>query len=498
MHSDVTAIRFKGANGFLSVFNIYNKITNNDTITCLDSFLTRNSPLLHPSPLDCVLGLGDFNRHHPIWEEEAKERLYEAEEYISLLIHLLYRNEMLLALPKGIPTFQSAAGNWTRPDNVWRSNTPDDPILRCDVVPAICLHLANHMPIITIINMPFPRAAKTHALDFRQANWIKVNEDLAHQLETGTPPSKIRTKDDFITKVDELVKVIKDVLGDHLKERRPSPFTCHWWTKELFQLKKQQNKLSNKSFKLRHVHNHPVHEELKATTNKFKDIMQETHNQDWTNWLEAASQQDLYIANKYILNEPTNYSNARIPSRCTTTNNLPNTADDNSSKTTTLAESFFPPPTHSRVPPNVDYPPPIKGVHFFSRARIHQVIHLLSPYKAPGPDLIPNIVLIKCCDKIIDHLFYIFRAVVELNVYHPRWLESTTLVLRKIGKPSYDVAKAYRPIGLIDTIPKVFSTLCAKHISYLAEKTQPSPLNPIRWQARQKHHGRNALSHTQN
>ena len=110
MHSDITAIQFKGANRFLSVFNIYNEITNNDTITCLDSFLTRNAHLI-----------GDFNHHHPIWEEEANERLYKAEEYISPLIELLYRNEMLLVLPKGIPTFQSAAGNWTRPDNVWHN-----------------------------------------------------------------------------------------------------------------------------------------------------------------------------------------------------------------------------------------------------------------------------------------------------------------------------------------------------------------------------------------
>ena len=67
-------------------------------------------------------------------------------------------------------------------------------------------------------------------------------------------------------------------------------------------------------------------------------------------------------------------------------------------------------------------------------------------------------------------MFYIFRAVIELNIYHPHLLESTTLVLRQIGKPLYDVAKAYCPISLLDTIPKVFSTLCTKHISYLAEK----------------------------
>ena len=39
----------------------------------------------------------------------------------------------------------------------------------------------------------------------------------------------------------------------------------------------------------------------------------------------------------------------------------------------------------------------------------------------------------------------------------------------------YDVAKAYRPISLMDTIPKIFSMLCAKHISYLAEKHKLLP-----------------------
>ena len=140
-------------------------------------------------------------------------------------------------------------------------------------------------------------------------------------------------------------------------------------------------------------------------------------------------------------------------------------------KLAALAESFFPPPpTFSRVPLNLEYPMRLRGVRFFSRARICQVICLLSPYKAPGPDKILNIALIKCCDVIIDHLFYIYRAVFEHNVYHLQWLESSTLVLRKIGKPTYDMAKAYRPISLIDTIPKVFSSLCSRHISFLAEK----------------------------
>ena len=73
MHSDITAVRFKGDNGYLSLFNVYNKITNNNTIDYLDLFLTRNAHPVHPSVRDSIIWVGDFNHHHPMWEEEVNE-----------------------------------------------------------------------------------------------------------------------------------------------------------------------------------------------------------------------------------------------------------------------------------------------------------------------------------------------------------------------------------------------------------------------------------------
>ena len=119
----------------------------------------------------------------------------------------------------------------------------------------------------------------------------------------------------------------------------------------------------------------------------------------------------------------------------------------NQDKAKELAKSFFLPlPTTSNMPANQEYPTPLKGIHYFSRARIHQVFKTLSPFKAPGQDKIPNVVYMRCMDALIDHLFYIYRAILKLNTYHPRWLESVTLVLRKVRKTDYNVAKAYRLI----------------------------------------------------
>ena len=63
------------------------------------------------------------------------------------------------------------------------------------------------------------------------------------------------------------------------------------------QKKKKQNRLSGKSYRLHHVHNHPVHAKHRSAANRSKDVMQETWNQDWTDWLELISQQDLYVRN---------------------------------------------------------------------------------------------------------------------------------------------------------------------------------------------------------
>ena len=116
--------------------------------------------------------------------------------------------------------------------------------------------------------------------------------------------------------------------------------------------------------------------------------------QDWINWLEGASQQDLYLANKYISSEPSDYLNARIPVLHIHTNRMPDLTEDNKQKVKALASSFFPPLLNtSSIPPQQEYLTPLKGPCFFSRERIRQVIRMLNPFKAPGLDKIPNVVL---------------------------------------------------------------------------------------------------------
>ena len=111
---------------------------------------------------------------------------------------------------------------------------------------------------------------------------------------------------------------------------------------------------------------------------------------------------------------------------------------------------------------------------------IHKAIKKLKPYKAPGKDDIQNMVIQECIETIIDHLYYIYRAVLELDAYSTRWLTILTIILRKAGKTAYNVAKLYRPIGLLNTLGKLFSALVAADLSYLVEKHNLLPPNQFR------------------
>lgn len=212
MHSNITAIRFKGNHGYLFVFNIYNEITSNDTLSCLDHFIDLNAPLVCPSNADCVLWLGDFNHHHLMWEDDSDEHLFEPEEYIVPLVDLLYKNDMLLTLPKGIPTLQTPAGNWTRQDNVRHNNTTDNPIVFWNTVPAIHPPLVDHMPIITILNLPLPRSSAVKSLDFRNADWPLINANLSQQFKARSPAMHIKSKEEFYKKVNNVVRILIDIL----------------------------------------------------------------------------------------------------------------------------------------------------------------------------------------------------------------------------------------------------------------------------------------------
>jgi Endonuclease-reverse transcriptase len=73
---DITAIEIQGHFGMLRIINIYNDVNNNNALTHLSNYM--RDPLCqktHKHPLN-TLWIGDFNCHHPIWDEPRNNHLF--------------------------------------------------------------------------------------------------------------------------------------------------------------------------------------------------------------------------------------------------------------------------------------------------------------------------------------------------------------------------------------------------------------------------------------
>ena len=70
---------------------------------------------------------------------------------------------------------------------------------------------------------------------------------------------------------------------------------------------------------------------------------------------------------------------------------------------------------------------------------------------------------------IEKHLQVILQASLDLGHFPKIFRDSTTVVMRKPGKPDYTRCKAYRPIALESTMGKIFESVMAEILSYLTE-----------------------------
>jgi len=72
--SDVVGIKLAGKRAEISIYNLYNDCTHSDTLFKFQEHLDARNQAHPGSALeDRTTGdiwLGDFNRHHPMWEDE--------------------------------------------------------------------------------------------------------------------------------------------------------------------------------------------------------------------------------------------------------------------------------------------------------------------------------------------------------------------------------------------------------------------------------------------
>jgi hypothetical protein len=252
-----------------------------------------------------------------MWDEERNHHLFtakatkEAEELITMVADY----NMVMTLPKRIPTLQSmATKNWTRVDNVFCTDNIADTIVTCDTAPSRRGPGTDHVPILTVLDIEVEIKVPTPLRNFRMTDWNEFREHLAERLETIPDAREISTIDEFNNTVDELTAAIQDTIKIAVPMSKPVPHSRRWWSKELSDLKKAKNKINNQSYIYRAIADHPSHEEHRVISEKYSKAIGDAKAQHWAEYLEEIDDNLLWTANKYLLNPATDGGRTRIPS----------------------------------------------------------------------------------------------------------------------------------------------------------------------------------------
>lgn len=486
---DITAIEIRGDWGKLAIFNTYIDCEHDralEELARVSKAYEGVSRFNERHQQKHIIWLGDFNRHHPHWDDPSDIRLFtrEATRSAEILINLIAEAGLDLALPPQKSTHRhNVTKKWTRLDQVFLSDHSVDALISCDTVrksPGIC---TDHLPILTELNMSVAHTPAKTIENFREVDWDKFRAELRTQLSLLGRPRPIEDQASLDEACQKVTEAIQGTITVQVPTSEISPKAKRWWTKELTALRRNANRLGRKASKFKRFPEHHIHTEYEEAKKRYSKEIERSKRQHWRDWLERAEDPDIWTASKYIsATSAMDGSGTRIPTLQVQVGEAVTKATTNEEKSKLLVRTFFPTKRDETeegqdVEGTEEVTRPICKMKKVTRDQISRHIAKLKPYKAPGPDGIPNIVLTKCADLLLDRLFHIYNAMFKHKLFYEPWKKFTTVVLRKPGKPKYNTPKAYRPIALINTLIKVLTAVLAEQLMYYAEKHKLLPSN---------------------
>lgn len=99
-----------------------------------------------------------------------------------------------------------------------------------------------------------------------------------------------------------------------------------------------------------------------------------------------------------------------------------------------------------------------------STNEIKSITKTLRPFKAPGLDNIPNILLKKLPDAGYEFLATIFNSCLKIGYFPRLWKKSKIIPILKPGKDP-TISSSYRPISLLSTLCKLLEYIIHNRIS---------------------------------
>jgi len=156
---------------------------NNETVNLLTKFHKDNRIILEGENANDAhtIWVGDFNRHHPYWDNPRDTWLFtnEAIKAAELLIEAVAEAGLEMALPGKILTHcHNVTKRWSRLDQVFLSKHSDNLLITCDTYTDQRGVSTDHLPIVMELNLAVNMFMESPHLNFRNVDWQTFCETL--------------------------------------------------------------------------------------------------------------------------------------------------------------------------------------------------------------------------------------------------------------------------------------------------------------------------------
>jgi len=159
-----------------------------------------------------VLWVGDFNRHHPYWDDPRDTRLFtkDATEAAEKLIEAVVDAGLELALPSGTLTHKhNVTKLWSRLDQVFISDHSESLLISCDTQLDQWGVNTDHLPILTELDLKVDITLEEEIPNFRNVDWEDFCKELSVQLAKLPLPTQIVNQRQLDDRCDSLTKAIQ-------------------------------------------------------------------------------------------------------------------------------------------------------------------------------------------------------------------------------------------------------------------------------------------------
>jgi hypothetical protein len=249
-----------------------------------------------------------------------------------------------------------------------------------------------------------------------------------------------------------LTTAIQETTNKHAPTCHITHYSRRWWTPDLKKLRKVVKRLERQSRAKRNNPEDPIHSAFRKTRNEYGHSVERAKKQLFDNYLANLSEATIWSAHQMTSRESTDGSRARVPN-LTASDLNGNTRElvTDREKGEALFTDFFAKKA-TLTWEEEDYPPPKFTFRRITDSQVQEAISRAKSHKCPGTDGITNEVLKQCSDVVTPTLSCLFRASFRLEFMPAAWKNTRTIVLRKPGKPSYKIPKAYRPVEIASCI----------------------------------------------